>query len=74
MPSPGDPIDPSVPAEDSFLELLAETLDNLDRGARGQFLQRFFKTIAQMDLTEALSLGLLGANPASAPGTGRKLG
>jgi diguanylate cyclase (GGDEF)-like protein len=56
MPSPGDPIGQSLPPEDSFLELLAETLENLDRSARGQFLQRFFKTIAQMDLTEALSL------------------
>jgi diguanylate cyclase (GGDEF)-like protein len=41
-PSPGDP----------FFELLAETLENLDRPARGQFLQRFFKTVAQLDLTE----------------------
>jgi diguanylate cyclase (GGDEF)-like protein len=46
LPSPGDP----------FLELLAETLENLDRSARGQFLQRFFGTIAQLDLTEAASL------------------
>ena len=45
-----------MPAEESFLELLAETLDNLERTARGQFLQRFFKTIAQLDLTEAASL------------------
>ncbi len=41
-PSPGDP----------FFELLAETLENLDRPARGQFLQRFFKAVAQLDLTE----------------------
>jgi diguanylate cyclase (GGDEF)-like protein len=43
-------------AEESFLELLAETLETLDRTARGQFLQRFFKTLAQLDLTEAASL------------------
>jgi diguanylate cyclase (GGDEF)-like protein len=43
-------------AEESFLELLAETLENLDRTARGQFLQRYFKTIAQLDLTESTSL------------------
>ena len=54
MPSPGDPT--HIPPEDSFLELLTETLENLDRPARGQFLQRFFKTIAQLDLTEATSL------------------
>ena len=56
MPGPTDPIDNSVPAEYSFLELLAETLENLDRPARGQFLQRFFRTIAHLDLTEAASL------------------
>jgi diguanylate cyclase (GGDEF)-like protein len=45
-PSPGDP----------FFELLAETLENLDRPARGQFLQRFLKTVAQLDLTETSAL------------------
>jgi diguanylate cyclase (GGDEF)-like protein len=45
-PSPGDP----------FFELLGETLENLVRPARGQFLQRFFKTIAQLDLTETSAL------------------
>ena len=56
MPGPTDPIDNSVPPEDSFLELLAETLENLDRPARGQFLQRFFKTVAHLELTDAASL------------------
>jgi diguanylate cyclase (GGDEF)-like protein len=56
MPGPTDPIDNSMPAEDSFLELLAETLENLDRPARGQFLQRFFRTVAHLELTEAASL------------------
>jgi diguanylate cyclase (GGDEF)-like protein len=56
MPSPGDPTHALKPAEESFLELMAETLENLDRGPRGQFLQRFFRNIAQVDLTEAVSL------------------
>ena len=56
MPSPDEPTQPSMPAEDSFFELLAETLENVERAARGQFLQRFFKSIAQLDLTEAASL------------------
>jgi diguanylate cyclase (GGDEF)-like protein len=43
-------------AEDSFLDLLIETLDNLDRPVRAQFLQRFFKSIAQVELNEAMSL------------------
>lgn len=55
MPSPSDPTQGLTPPEDSFLELLAETLDSLDRVPRGQFLQRFFKTIAQLELSEAVS-------------------
>ncbi len=56
MPSPADPTKSHLPGEDVFFELLAETLENLERPARGQFLQRFLRTIAQLDLTEALSL------------------
>ena len=55
MPSPSDPSPAVTPPEDSFLELLAETLENLDRVPRGQFLQRFFKTIAQLELSENIS-------------------
>ncbi len=56
MPSPGDPSMPQFPAEESFLELLADTLETLDAPARGQFLQRYFRTITQLDLSEAQSL------------------
>ena len=56
MPNPGDPTQPQLPAEDAFLGLLIETLDNLDRPARGQFLQRFFKTVTQLELTDTQSL------------------
>jgi diguanylate cyclase (GGDEF)-like protein len=56
MPNPGDPVPAAMSAEESFLELLAETLENLDRAARAQFLQRFFKTLAQLELTDAASL------------------
>jgi diguanylate cyclase (GGDEF)-like protein len=45
-------------AEDSFLDLLVETLQALDRPVRGQFLQRFFKSIAQVELPEAVTLDL----------------
>ncbi len=55
MVSPSDPSPAVVPPEDSFLELLAETLESLDRVPRGQFLQHFFKTIAQLDLSETVS-------------------
>jgi diguanylate cyclase (GGDEF)-like protein len=41
-----------LPVEDSYLELLADTLEGLELPARGQFLQRFFRTIAHLDLRE----------------------
>ncbi len=55
-----DPSRSPVPmtAEDSFLDLLIETLQALDRPVRGQFLQRFFKSIAQVELPEAVTLDL----------------
>jgi diguanylate cyclase (GGDEF)-like protein len=55
MPQPGEASQPQPSAEDSFLNLLAETLEGLDESVRGQFLRQFFRTIAQIDLTEALS-------------------
>jgi diguanylate cyclase (GGDEF)-like protein len=56
MPNPGDPVPSAMSGEESFLELLAETLENMDRTARAQFLQRFFRTLAQLELTEQASL------------------
>jgi diguanylate cyclase (GGDEF)-like protein len=56
MSQPGDPVRPQSSAEDSFLDLLVETLGGLDETVRGPFLQRFFKTSTQIDLTEAQSL------------------
>lgn len=55
MPQPGEslPTQPSV--EDSYLEVLAETLEGLEDSVRGQFLRQFFRTIAQIDLTETQS-------------------
>ena len=55
MPQPGEPLKPQPSAEDSFLDLLVETIDGLDESARGQFLRQFFRTIAQIDLTETQS-------------------
>jgi diguanylate cyclase (GGDEF)-like protein len=43
-------------AEDAFLDLLVETLQNLDRNVRAQFLQRFLKVMAQVELSETTSL------------------
>jgi diguanylate cyclase (GGDEF)-like protein len=56
MPQPDDANPPRHSTEDSFLELLTDTLETMDRPARGQFLEKFFKAIAHVDLKEAQSL------------------
>jgi diguanylate cyclase (GGDEF)-like protein len=53
MLSPGVPAPSSLPTEDSYLELLADTLSGLEIGARGQFLQRYFHGITHLDLLES---------------------
>src|SRR5579863_7706724 len=52
MPSPGAPAPSRMPLEDSYLELLADTLETMDLPARGQFLQRYFRAITHLDLRE----------------------
>ncbi len=56
MPSPGALAPPRLPVEDTYLELLAETLESLDLPARGQFLQRFLRAICHVELREAESV------------------
>jgi diguanylate cyclase (GGDEF)-like protein len=56
MPSPGALAPPRLPIEDSYFELLVDTLESLDLPARGQFLQRYFRAIAHVDLREAQSI------------------
>jgi diguanylate cyclase (GGDEF)-like protein len=58
MPSPGASAAPRLPIEDSYLELLADTLDGMDIPARSQFLQRYFRTTTQLDLRESQCLQL----------------
>jgi diguanylate cyclase (GGDEF)-like protein len=55
MPLPGDVPQPQPSAEDSFLDLLVETLTALEESVRGQFLRQYFRTIAHIELTEAQS-------------------
>jgi len=43
-------------AEDAFLDLLIETLQNLEQAVRAKFLQKFLKALAQVELSEATSL------------------
>src|SRR6202035_1191273 len=56
MAHSGAPNPPRGSAEESFLELLTDTLETMDRSGRGQFLQRFFRTMAQVEITETQSL------------------
>ncbi len=53
MPSPGALVPPRLPVEDTYLELLAETVESLDLPARGQFLQRFLRAISHVELPES---------------------
>ena len=58
MPSPGGPAPPRLPIEDSYLELLADTLESMDIPARSHFLQRYFRATTQLDLRESQCLQL----------------
>ena len=58
MPNPGAPVPPRLPVEDSYLELLADTLESLDLSARGQFLQRYIRAITHLDLRESQCIQL----------------
>lgn len=56
MAQPGEPSQPQPSSEESFLELLVETLSGLDDSIRGPFLRQFFRTVAQIELTENQSI------------------
>lgn len=56
MPQPAETNRASSQRDDSFFDLLAETLENLEESVRGPFLQQFFKSIARIDLTPVQSL------------------
>jgi diguanylate cyclase (GGDEF)-like protein len=58
MPQLGGPNPARLSTEDAFLELLTDTLETMERQARGQFLERFFKSIAHVDLSETQCLDI----------------
>jgi diguanylate cyclase (GGDEF)-like protein len=57
MPNPGG-APTRLPIEDSYLDLLADTLEGLDISARGQFLQRYIRAITHLDLRESQCIQL----------------
>ncbi len=56
MPQPGDASQLQPSSEESLLTILAETLDGLEEAVRAAFLRQFFRSMAQVDLTEAQSI------------------
>ena len=52
MPSPGASAAPRSLTDDTYLELLADTLAAMDTPARSQFLHRYFRNITHLDLRE----------------------
>src|SRR5580692_210036 len=52
MPQLGDPLQPQPASEESYLDLLVETLEGLEDSIRGQFLRQFFRTVAQIEVSE----------------------
>lgn len=55
MPQLSEATEERPSADDSFLELLAQSLEGLEEPARGQFLKQFFRTFAQIEVSEARS-------------------
>jgi diguanylate cyclase (GGDEF)-like protein len=56
MPQSGDLNPPRLSTGDAFLELLTDTIETLEQPSRGQFLQRFFRSIAHVELSEPQSV------------------
>jgi diguanylate cyclase (GGDEF)-like protein len=52
IPSSGLPVSARMRPIDAYFELIADTLDGLESGARAQFLQRFFLAIAHVEIPE----------------------
>ncbi len=77
MPQSGEAYSTQPSAEDSFLDLLVETLEGLDESIRGQFLRQFFRTVAQIDVSEEQSneywISILKRRSDLADNLGRKI-
>jgi diguanylate cyclase (GGDEF)-like protein len=58
IPSSGVPVSARMRPNDAYFELIADTLDGLESSARAQFLQRFFLTLAHVEIPENRALSL----------------
>jgi len=58
IPSSGVPVSARMRPNDAYFELLADTLEGLESGARAQFLQRFFLSLAHVEVPEHRAIAL----------------
>ena len=58
IPSSGVPVSARMRPTDAYFELIADTLDGLESGARAQFLQRFLLSLAHVEIPESKALTL----------------
>ena len=58
IPSSGGPVTARMRPNDAYFELIADTLEGLEPSARAQFLQRFFLSLAHVDIPEDKSIAL----------------
>jgi diguanylate cyclase (GGDEF)-like protein len=60
MPQPAEPSRSALQSDDSFFDLIAETIENLEDSVRGPFLQQFFKSMARIEVTPDQALDYWG--------------
>jgi diguanylate cyclase (GGDEF)-like protein len=58
IPSSGVPVSARMRPNDAYFELIADTLEALEPSARAQFLQRFFLTLAHVEIPESNAIAL----------------
>jgi len=58
IPSSGVPVSARMRPNDAYFELIADTLDGLESGARAQFLQRFLFTLAHVEIPESKAIAV----------------
>src|ERR1700730_16962300 len=57
-PSSGVPVTARMRPNDAYFELIADTLDGLESSARSQFLQRFFLSLAHVEIPASKAIAL----------------
>lgn len=58
IPRPGGPASARMRPNDAYFELIADSLEGLESNARAQFLQRFFLSLAHVEIPENQSIAL----------------